>query len=194
MQMQCLMEHMQKNNKEQSASGEKPPTPKEKSPNIPVESDFSGTQNRLPSLSNIEFPRFNGDEQRGWIRKCQWYFQMVYTIPEDQRVSLASIHLDGRVELLFQGLIKGKELPDWQHFIETVYEHFEGVDPGAILEEFNTLRQGTNTMDQYFERFEELRSHVMISEGYFVTCFINGLRPTLKGMSSPYTLPDFTKP
>ncbi|KAL0395989.1 UNVERIFIED_CONTAM: Transposon Ty3-I Gag-Pol polyprotein [Sesamum calycinum] len=45
-------------------------------------------------MSNIEFPKFNGDEPRGWIRKCQWYFQTVYTIPDDQRVSLASIHLE----------------------------------------------------------------------------------------------------
>ncbi|KAL0423910.1 UNVERIFIED_CONTAM: hypothetical protein Sradi_0925800 [Sesamum radiatum] len=101
-------------------------------------------------MSNIEFPKFNGDEPRGWIRKCQWYFQTVYTIPNDQRVSLASIHLEGKAELWFQGLVE-KGLPTWQQFVEEVYERFGGVDPGAILGEFNTLQSGDNTVDQYLE-------------------------------------------
>ncbi|KAK4415007.1 hypothetical protein Salat_2607800 [Sesamum alatum] len=62
----------------------------------------------------------------------------------------------------------------------------QGVDPGAILGEFNTLQQGSSTVDHYFEKFEELRSHVIIfhcdfPESYFVTCFVNGLRPDIKG-------------
>ncbi|KAL0371095.1 UNVERIFIED_CONTAM: putative mitochondrial protein [Sesamum angustifolium] len=104
---------------------------------------------------------------------------------DDQRVSLASIHLEGKAELWFQGLVE-KGLPTWQQFVEEVYERFGGVDPGAILGEFNTLQQGDNTVDQYLERFEELKSHVMIfhsdfPESYYVTCFINGLRPAIKG-------------
>ncbi|KAL0435029.1 UNVERIFIED_CONTAM: hypothetical protein Sradi_0210800 [Sesamum radiatum] len=51
---------------------------------------------------------------------------------------LASIHLEGRAELLFQGLVE-KGLPTWQLFVEEVYERFGGLDPGAILGEFNTL-------------------------------------------------------
>ncbi|KAK4428919.1 hypothetical protein Salat_1191900 [Sesamum alatum] len=180
------MEQMIKNSREQSSLGDKPVAVHEGSHSTPVDSDSSGTPSRLPSLSNIELPRFNWDEPGGWIRKCQWYFQVVYTIPEDQGVSLASIYLDGRAELWFQRLIKGKELPNWQQFIEAVYERFEGVDPSAILGEFNTLQQGKHTVDQYFEHYEELKSHMMIfhsdfSEGYFVTCFINGLRSDIKG-------------
>ncbi|KAL0355637.1 UNVERIFIED_CONTAM: hypothetical protein Sradi_4010600 [Sesamum radiatum] len=106
----------------------------------------------------------------------------IYTVPEEQRVSLASGHLEGRAELWFQGLVE-KGLPTWQQFIEAVYER---LDPGAILGEFNTLQQGTITVEQYLERFEEVKSHVMIfhsdfPESYYVTCFINGLRPTIKG-------------
>ncbi|KAK4421833.1 hypothetical protein Salat_2133900 [Sesamum alatum] len=134
---------------------------------------------RPPSISYIEFPRFNGDEPKGWIRKCHWYFEVVYTIPEDQKISLASIYLEGKAELWFQGWVNGKCTPSWQHFVESVYERFEGVDPGAMLGEFNTLQQGTGTIEQYLERFEELKSHVMIfhsdfPESYYVTCFSMG--------------------
>ncbi|KAL2237867.1 UNVERIFIED_CONTAM: Retrovirus-related Pol polyprotein from transposon 17.6 [Sesamum indicum] len=83
------------------------------------------------------------------------------------------------------GLVE-KELPTWQQFIESVYERFEGKDPGAVLGEFNTLRQCTKFVEQYSETFEELKSHVMIfhsnfPESYYVTCFINGLCPDIKG-------------
>ncbi|KAL0423900.1 UNVERIFIED_CONTAM: hypothetical protein Sradi_0924800 [Sesamum radiatum] len=105
---------------------------------------------------------------------------------EDQRVSLASIHLDGKVELWFQGIIEKKGLPEWNQFIHLLFERLEGVDPGTVLREFNTLKQGTNSVDLYLERFEELKSHVLIfhndfPESYFVTCFVDGLRVDIKG-------------
>ncbi|KAL0326406.1 UNVERIFIED_CONTAM: hypothetical protein Sradi_5209900 [Sesamum radiatum] len=57
---------------------------------------------------------------------------------------------------------------------------------GTVLREFNTLKQGTNSVDLYLERFEELKSHVLIfhndfPESYFVTCFVNGLRADIRG-------------
>ncbi|XP_020546936.1 uncharacterized protein LOC110011314 [Sesamum indicum] len=185
LQLQGLLDQMQHLNRGKSVLGEAPVPPKERTPSSRPDSEFSGSQGCFPPISSIEFPRFNGDEPRGWIRKCQWYFQTVYTIPEDQRVSLASIHLSGRAELWFQGLVE-KGLPSWQEFIEAVYERFEGRDPGAVLGEFNTLQQGTKSVEQYLENFEELKSHVMVfhsnfPESYYVTCFINGLRPDIKG-------------
>ncbi|KAK4406528.1 Retrovirus-related Pol polyprotein from transposon.6 [Sesamum angolense] len=36
------------------------------------DSEISGSQNHCLSISNVEFPKFNGDDPRGWIRKCQW--------------------------------------------------------------------------------------------------------------------------
>ncbi|KAL0313075.1 UNVERIFIED_CONTAM: hypothetical protein Sradi_5706800 [Sesamum radiatum] len=186
LQLQSLIEQMQLNNRGKSVLGEAPIPPKERTPVSKSDSEFSrGSQSHFPSLANMEFPKFNGDDPRGWIRKCQWYFQTIYTIPEEQRVSLASMHLQGKAELWFQGLVE-KGLPNWQQFIEIVYARFEGVDPGAVLGEFNTLQQGSRTVDQYLEKFEELKSHVMIfhsdfPESYYVTCFVNGLRPDIKG-------------
>ncbi|KAK4407689.1 hypothetical protein Sango_0349900 [Sesamum angolense] len=186
LQLQSVIEQMQHINKGKSVLGEPPVVSRDHTPTSRVDSEFSGgSQSHFPSITNVEFPKFNGDEPRGWIWKCQWYFQTVYTIPDDQRVSLAPIHLEGNAELWFQGLVK-KEVPTWQQFIEEVYERFGGVDPGDILGEFNTLQQGDNTVDRYLERFEELKSHVMIfhcdfPKSYYVTCFINGLRPAIKG-------------
>ncbi|KAL0449689.1 UNVERIFIED_CONTAM: hypothetical protein Slati_1525300 [Sesamum latifolium] len=94
---------MQHNNKGKIVVGEAPPV-RERTPASRNDSKISGSQHLFPSISNLEFPKFNGDEPRGWRRKCQGYFQMVYTIPDDQRVPVASVHLQGKAELWFQGL------------------------------------------------------------------------------------------
>ncbi|KAL0329706.1 UNVERIFIED_CONTAM: hypothetical protein Sradi_4957300 [Sesamum radiatum] len=185
-QLKGIIEQIQAYNRNKSVLGEAPAILAEKGSTSSADSGYSGTQAKYHSLSNIEFPRFNGTEPRGWIRKCHHYFHVVHTIPEDQRVSLASIHLDGKAELWFQGIIEKKGLPEWNQFIQLIYERFEGVDPGTVLREFNTLKQGTNSVDLYLERFEELKSHVLIfhndfPESYFVTCFVNGLRADIRG-------------
>ncbi|KAL0300957.1 UNVERIFIED_CONTAM: hypothetical protein Sradi_6372500 [Sesamum radiatum] len=101
--------------------------------------------------------------------------------------SIISLYTSRRqAELWFQGIIEKKGLPEWNQFIQLIYERFEGVDPGTVLREFNTLKQGTNSVDLYLERFEELKSHVLIfhndfPESYFVTCFVNGLRADIRG-------------
>ncbi|KAK4411731.1 hypothetical protein Sango_0246100 [Sesamum angolense] len=48
------------------------------------------------------------------------------------------------------------------------------------------IAASTNSVEQYLERFEELTSQVIIylsdlPKSYYVTCFINGLRPDIKG-------------
>ncbi|KAL0395246.1 UNVERIFIED_CONTAM: hypothetical protein Slati_4490800 [Sesamum latifolium] len=75
----------------------------------------------------------------------------------------------GNAELWFQRLVE-KGMPTWQQFIEEVYARFEGVDPGATLGEFNTLQQGTNTVEQYLDRFEELKSHARRSKNLCYNC------------------------
>ncbi|KAL0309330.1 UNVERIFIED_CONTAM: hypothetical protein Sradi_5875300 [Sesamum radiatum] len=57
------------------------------------------TTNQLNSeshkaLHRMDFPFFNGEDARAWIRRCTKYFQMIH-IPEDQKVPLASIHMEG---------------------------------------------------------------------------------------------------
>ncbi|KAL2227755.1 UNVERIFIED_CONTAM: hypothetical protein Sindi_2134200 [Sesamum indicum] len=44
------------------------------------------------AIHRMEFPLFNGEEARIWIRTCLRYFQMI-PIPEDQKVHLVAIHM-----------------------------------------------------------------------------------------------------
>ncbi|KAL0350214.1 UNVERIFIED_CONTAM: hypothetical protein Sradi_4170600 [Sesamum radiatum] len=80
----------------------------------------SGSYN---TLHRMEFPLFNGEDARAWIRRCTKYFQMI-PIPEDQKVPLASIHMEGRAELWYQGHVEKRGEPPWSELIVAVLERF----------------------------------------------------------------------
>ncbi|PIN23467.1 hypothetical protein CDL12_03812 [Handroanthus impetiginosus] len=47
------------------------------------------------SLPRIEFPKFHGEDFRGWLYKCDLFFQLFENIPDDSKAKLASIHMEG---------------------------------------------------------------------------------------------------
>lgn len=61
-------------------------------------SQSKGTYN---VLNRPEFPYFDGENGRCWVRRCSRYFELI-PIPEDQKVSMASmasIFMQGKSEL-----------------------------------------------------------------------------------------------
>lgn len=44
---------------------------------------------------SVEFPRFNGEDPRGWVKKCQRFFN-VNPVLEHEKVLLAALHLEGK--------------------------------------------------------------------------------------------------
>ncbi|KAL0349139.1 UNVERIFIED_CONTAM: hypothetical protein Sangu_1141700 [Sesamum angustifolium] len=46
-------------------------------------------------LPRIEFPRFSGEDFSGWIYKCDQFFQVYKNTPDELKVRLASIHMEG---------------------------------------------------------------------------------------------------
>lgn len=45
-------------------------------------------------ISKVEFPKFDGKKVKDWLYKCNQFFLLDET-PQDLRVRLASIHLEG---------------------------------------------------------------------------------------------------
>ncbi|KAG8364002.1 hypothetical protein BUALT_Bualt19G0081000 [Buddleja alternifolia] len=82
----------------------------------------------------VEFPHFHGDNPTTWIKKCNRYFQVVSTITDDQKVPLASIHLERKAELWFQSFIEGRDLPTWSQFATAILERFDEQDLDLIVE------------------------------------------------------------
>lgn len=45
----------------------------------------------------VDFPRFNGENLRGWLRKCHRYF-MLNPMSNVEKILLASMHFEGKAE------------------------------------------------------------------------------------------------
>jgi len=149
------------------------------------ESNFDSTRagNAFKFLPRIEFPVFDGSNPRVWIKKCSRYFSLC-KIPEPQRVDLASIHLKGRAEVWFSSYIAVKKNVEWDEFIMDVCGRFKEDLGCRVVEDFNKLQQ-TGPIDEYLERFEELKSLMIqrtptLPDVFFVDSFISGLKPQLK--------------
>ena len=49
-------------------------------------------RNSLQFNPNVEFPSFDGNDPKGWMKRCTRYFTL-RKISDDQKVDLASLHL-----------------------------------------------------------------------------------------------------
>ncbi|KAL0446471.1 UNVERIFIED_CONTAM: hypothetical protein Slati_1775000 [Sesamum latifolium] len=140
--------------------------------------------NQHNAIHRMEFPLFNGEEARTWIRRCNRYFQMI-PIPEDQKVPPASVYMQGRAELWFPGHLEKSGMPSWSELTLIILRRFEDLDYERVVTEFNMLRQET-TVYEYLIKFEELESHMLIfnknlDEAFFMMMFIGGLKEEIKG-------------
>ncbi|KAL0350240.1 UNVERIFIED_CONTAM: hypothetical protein Sradi_4173200 [Sesamum radiatum] len=99
------------------------------------------------AIHRMEFPLYNGEEAKIWIRRCNRYFQII-SIPEEQKVPLASVYMQGRAELWYQGHVEKKGVPSWSELTIIVLERFEDLDHERVVSEFNILHQDT-TVNAY---------------------------------------------
>ncbi|KAL2244358.1 UNVERIFIED_CONTAM: hypothetical protein Sindi_0553800 [Sesamum indicum] len=82
-------------------------------------------------------------------------------IPEDLKVPLASIYIEGRVELWYQRHVEKRGVLSWTELTLAVLERFEDLDYERVVSEFNMLHQET-VVNAYLEKFEELEAHMLI--------------------------------
>ncbi|KAG8385566.1 hypothetical protein BUALT_Bualt03G0058500 [Buddleja alternifolia] len=93
----------------------------------------SGSPMANHSLPRLEFPRFDGDNPRAWIKKCNRYFQILSTIAEEHKVPLASIYMEGKAEMWYQGYMEREEPRIWEEFVLAVLARFEDTNPEMII-------------------------------------------------------------
>lgn len=64
--------------------------------------------------SRVKLPQFGGDDLRGWIYRCENYFDYEETA-EDSKVKIATINLEGRAQHWHQTMVHtqvGRGLPN----------------------------------------------------------------------------------
>ena len=97
---------------------------------------------------------------REWLRKCEKYF-LNYQIPENQRIDVIEIFLEGKADNWFQGVKLERPRMSWSEFCELLCERFAGKWSRDVVEEFNKLQQ-KGTVEEYEEKFEELKTLMLI--------------------------------
>lgn len=133
----------------------------------------------------IDLLMFLGEHPREWLRKCEKFF-LAHQIPEIQKIEVVETYLEGKVDIWFQGIKLSLGKPNWEDFKENLTSRFGGRCRRDVVEEFNKLQQ-KGSLVEYQEQFEELRSLMMgknphLSESYFVSSFISGLKVEIKPM------------
>ena len=76
--------------------------------------------------AKVDFPRFSGNDLNGWLFRCQHFFEIDQT-PEEMKVKLAAMNLEGRALQWHQNWIrfkKGAEAVTWEAYIKAVEGRF----------------------------------------------------------------------
>ncbi|KQJ98075.1 hypothetical protein BRADI_3g34771v3 [Brachypodium distachyon] len=127
----------------------------------------------------MDFPRFDGTNPQEWLRTTEKYFSMVHVL-EAVKFDYAQLYITGKADVWLRNSGILDEDLTWKQFCQVVCRRFAGNSSYEVLENFNTLKQGTKRMS--FNKKEN--PHV--SEGYYVKCFINGLRGEIKHYLKPF--------
>ncbi|XP_026450670.1 uncharacterized protein LOC113350764 [Papaver somniferum] len=159
-----------------------PPTtePPESSVAEPQQPLLHLTSGNLICHPKIVFPHFDGTNPRGWIRKCERFFQL-NSVDNLKCVDLAFIHFDGKDDSWFLDYQEGKPFLDWDKFVHDVCIRFEDVAYDNYVGSFNKLAQ-TSTVEEYFERYEAVMKakHKDLSEDYYTLNIISGIKEEIR--------------
>ena len=123
-------------------------------------------------VAKIDFPKFNGDDVRGWLFRCEQLF-LIDQVHELEKVNLVSIHLYDKALLWHTQFIKNQgNCVSWEVYKKAILDRFGSVydDP---ISELKNLKYETTARD-YEDAFDNLLSRVDISEIHAMSLFIGG--------------------
>nr|GFA35549.1 hypothetical protein [Tanacetum cinerariifolium] len=133
-----------------------------------------GTQPQFTRMTKIEFPKFGGDDVRGWLYKCEQFFEIDHVL-DPHKVQPASINLYDTASLWHRQFVKLMgESASWNSFKEAIMKRFCSPydDP---MGDINNLRLA-GSIEEYQNAFDRLQSRIDLPEDQQVSCYIAGLQ------------------
>lgn len=123
----------------------------------------------------LDFPRFEGEDPEGWLFQAEQFF-VLNPIAEEQRVTMASIHLKGDAIAWYRWLSNSMGEITWRQFSRALCKRFgsrKNLDPMSSLSKLT--QQGT--VAEYITNFETLINLVTgLQDPHQVSLFVSGLR------------------
>jgi len=139
----------------------------------------SSRRGQRPPHAKIEFPKFSGGDPRGWVLKVEKYFRY-YDIPEDDKVDIASVYLEGDALDLFSWMNAECTLLYWDDLVKALQEHYGPPEYQNPNEHLCSIKQ-TGSVHEYRLEFARQTARV---EGWPEHCllrvFLNGLKEELR--------------
>ena len=77
----------------------------------------------IPSAVKLEFPRFRGENPSGWVYKVHQFFQL-YGTPPNQKILLASYHVEEKALIWFQEAEEASQFTSWEAFMRSLHVRF----------------------------------------------------------------------
>ncbi|GJU51961.1 transposon ty3-G gag-pol polyprotein [Tanacetum coccineum] len=148
-------------------------------------------QTQYGRMTKVDFPKFSGEDVRGWIFRCEQFF-LIDAIAEDQKVRLLSVHLFDKALLWHRQFLKihGDNVT-WPVYRDAIVQRFGTVfdDP---MSELKNVKYDNSAKD-YQDKFDDLLSMVDISVEHAISLYWGGLPTEIDmgvRMFKPQTLTD----
>ncbi|GJU73742.1 retrotransposon gag domain, retroviral aspartyl protease [Tanacetum coccineum] len=158
------------------------------SKNFDGESSWRGRQSYRP-YNKIDFPNFSGGDPRGWLLKAEKYFRY-YQIPDEEKVEIASMHLEGDALDLYSWLSDGQVI-FWEELVQAFTKNF-GPAEFQNPDEFLCSIKQTGSVQEYRQEFAKRSSRVSNWPDHcLLGVFLNGLKDELKSdvrIHKPHTV------
>ncbi|KAG6495596.1 hypothetical protein ZIOFF_043422 [Zingiber officinale] len=130
----------------------------------------------IPRYSKLDFPRYDGEsDPLGWLNRCDHFFLHQRTL-EEEKVGLASFHLEGDGQLWFIKLERDRPHIQWE---EVKYQCNLRFGPPIRYNKLGELAklQQSGSVEEYQRKFEKLAARVSsLTSEQEVQIFISGLQ------------------
>lgn len=125
-----------------------------------------------------------------WLGTTEKFFSMVY-VPEEAKWDYAQMYLTGKADTWLRNSGVLEENLTWDQFCAVVLKRFSENSSYEVVENFNSIKQGSTSVSAYIDLFEEKmasykKENPGVTESYYVKCFVNGLRPEIKHYLKPF--------
>nr|GEX33420.1 retrotransposon Gag domain, retroviral aspartyl protease [Tanacetum cinerariifolium] len=163
------------------------------------ESSWRGRQPQRP-YNKYDFPIFSSGDPRGWMMKAEKYFRY-YQIPDEEKVEMASMHLEGDALNLYSWLSHDQTVIFWEELVQAFTRSFgsaEFQNPDEFLCSIKQTGSAEEDMEeppvtQFFnpddqEETAEISLHAILAKPHPTTMkvrdvLVNELKPTSKPMA-----------